>query len=104
MVVRRCPGQEKSFVVPGIKLQPLPWRRPVLQSQDKEGWMTLTGRVVTLQRNMPVASLCCPGSWRHLEDFPALSSFSAVKFPLLEGKGCDLVIYHNEERKCSLAS
>lgn len=66
--------------------------------------MAITGRVVTLQRNMTVASLCFPVSLKHLEDFLAPFSFSAGKFPLLEGKGCHVAVYHNEERKCSLAS
>lgn len=51
-----------------------------------------------------MASLCCPGLWKHLEDFLAPFSFSPGNFPLLEGKGCDLAVCHNKERKGSLAS
>lgn len=74
-----------------------------MQSQDKEGRVALTGRVVTLQRSMPTASLFCPGLWNYLKDYLAPFSFSTGKFPLLEGKGCDLAVYHNKERKGSLA-
>jgi len=66
--------------------------------------MAPTSKVVTLQRSMPVAALCCPDPWKHLEDFLVPFSFSAGKFPLLEGKECDLAVYHKKERKGSLAS
>lgn len=66
--------------------------------------MALAGRAVTLQRNMPVPSLCRQGLWKHPEDLLAPFSFSAGKLPLLDGKGCDLTDDHNKKRKGSLAS
>lgn len=42
--------------MPGIKLQPLPWKSPGMPSQDREGWVVLTGKGVTQGRSMELAS------------------------------------------------
>lgn len=61
--------------------------------------MALAGGAGTLQRNTPAPSLRCQGLWKHPEDFPVPFPFSAGKFPLLEGKGCDLTTDRNKKKK-----